>query len=1246
MNINFQSDDLNWDNSVSSSSSAFSFDNDDIPNLNDKNPSNYSSKNVEKALSNQFHNLIIGEVSSAHLDTLQTTYVGFPKNTELEGGLKHKSRAEIAIESTKNITPQLEQLIFEYLNISLENAVGLSAKNYGRDFVKSQNSEEEDESRNNNNNNNNNDKEDEEDNEEEEIVFDQEITLNDKNEGKKPTFFNSLKSLFNKSKDNEANDDENSNTSLNDSSSWRSKANIKRSKSIGPKSNTIFHTDDKNDSKNGDENITESEEKSKKKTFFNSFPFFKSKTNDDFESNQNDENSFKNESNSSPKQIGKTQSSSKINFKNIFTKPKETQTTHEKTVRFANLNEEEEIKQPPNIGENIDQNDDQIPIEPENKQPAVMVENLDDFSSASDSDSDSQRCHTPNSNPSIEDDLFVVQESDQETDEEMVKNLIRPPTPEKEVNIKFSSESEPFDKKLNKKQEEEEAKEISFDSDTNSGNDSKNNNNQNNSFHSNESKSTKDQDMLLSASESESETASSLHNDSKNNNKLNKDQNDKKTKSNLYNLHLSSSSSEPEDNNDEKSQKNKAKNEIDDTKTKGKSLIELGQNEEVIKQTMSNVEFIANELSDFQVDQKDITNDQLNSPQTNSQTQKTIKYSNPKLNKRQPLKISNQSSQTNTYRDIQSRRKQNIIQENTYFEVFEDKTNMKRVRRKKINLTVNVRNDEEEENENQILKSKKRFVYANSNSSSQNSPKGRSSNSSSPHSNRHNYSPVHTHTHTPVPVKPRLILKNNSSSDDYDDDDFEKRKIKSNRIETDTPKSNKHRTIRRNTSISTENSPSHDKSSPPPAIRKRKSQIKSRKIENENYNIAEFHNSASPKKKNQRRDEIDDDEKESLSPITQTTRLVKRKKRASSEKRIKTRNPQLTISTIRNKKIEIEEEEEEKEIEESSKRSSRKKIVKKRRKPSLSTSQTQTMISTTNQQPKQQKQNQQQNNSDEIEDRKTQSQIVPASRLTRSSSELKSRTLTSSSRSRRRLSADNSLIDKKALAKNGVRSIILIEFDKKTPLIENLLEQFSSNTETLSLPSPKARRRRSHSVSDNRITQKVDNDDEETAKSSRSVRPKITRHGKNRSLNRSKITDQNDENDELSISFDDELNTKSESRVKKIRKRRQNSVKPSSLNRTTEPQKRNISDLNKKEEISRSVKGTNTITITRTKTETEYKSQPLRKTENSGRRRMESVKSERTLKRNVEQSEDYHNIRFNFKKLFDEAERNERRENQ
>ena len=294
MNINFQSDDLNCDNSVSSYSSAFSFDNDDIPNLNDKNPSNYSSKNVEKALSNQFHNLIIGEVSSAHLDTLQTTYVGFPKNTELEGGLKHKSRTEIAIESTKNITPQLEQLIFEYLNISLENAVSLSAKNYGADFVKSQNSEEEEEGK--NNNNNNNDKEFEEDNEEEEkeIVFDQEITLNDKNEGKKPTFFNSLKSLFNKPKDNEANDDENNNTSLNDSSSWLSKANIKRSKSVGPKSNIIFHTDGKNDSKNGDENITESEEKSKKKNFFNSFPFFKSKTNDEFENNANDENSFKN----------------------------------------------------------------------------------------------------------------------------------------------------------------------------------------------------------------------------------------------------------------------------------------------------------------------------------------------------------------------------------------------------------------------------------------------------------------------------------------------------------------------------------------------------------------------------------------------------------------------------------------------------------------------------------------------------------------------------------------------------------------------------------------------------------------------------------------------------------------------------------------------------------------------------------------------------------------------------------------
>ena len=59
----------------------------------------------------------------------------------------------------------------------------------------------------------------------------------------------------------------------------------------------------------------------------------------------------------------------------------------------------------------------------------------------------------------------------------------------------------------------------------------------------------------------------------------------------------------------------------------------------------------------------------------------------------------------------------------------------------------------------------------------------------------------------------------------------------------------------------------------------------------------------------------------------------------------------------------------------------------------------------------------------------------------------------------RRLSVDQAIIDRKSLAKSGVRSIILIEFDKKTPLIENFLEQISSNPGSLSQSLPKRKGR-------------------------------------------------------------------------------------------------------------------------------------------------------------------------------------------
>lgn len=165
----------------------------------------------------------------------------------------------------------------------------------------------------------------------------------------------------------------------------------------------------------------------------------------------------------------------------------------------------------------------------------------------------------------------------------------------------------------------------------------------------------------------------------------------------------------------------------------------------------------------------------------------------------------------------------------------------------------------------------------------------------------------------------------------------------------------------------------------------------------------------------------------------------------------------------------------------------------------------------------------------------------------------------------------------------------------------------------------------------NSYDQKVEN------LSTKSERPKVTRHVKNR------IKKSKDVEDDDSISYDsngENLNTKSETKVRS-RKRRQNSVKPSSLNKTVQSQKQNLEVNRKVQTLSKTVKEPEI----KSKTESENVIRPVRKINRTGkRRRNESVKSDLVLKRTVEQSEDYQNIKFNFKKLFDEAERNERLE--
>ena len=163
------------------------------------------------------------------------------------------------------------------------------------------------------------------------------------------------------------------------------------------------------------------------------------------------------------------------------------------------------------------------------------------------------------------------------------------------------------------------------------------------------------------------------------------------------------------------------------------------------------------------------------------------------------------------------------------------------------------------------------------------------------------------------------------------------------------------------------------------------------------------------------------------------------------------------------------------------------------------------------------------------------------------------------------------------------------------------------------------------------------------------VRPKITKKSRSKISAKKKepvvLVDSDSENDfsgddqkALKISKN-ENETDSGAKSSSRKRRRQNSVQPSSLNRTSAPQRKNL-NINEKD-----------IRLSKTVRETEMKNEsenvivnsPLKKLKTNKRRRMESVKSDMTLKRTFDENEDYHSYRFNFKKLFDEAERNEKK---
>lgn len=1281
MIVDFQSDGNTWDSSASNSTRTFSSGDDDIPLLTvDK--SEYRAKNVNNALSNQFHDLVVGEIASAHLDTLQTVFEGFPQNKAMEEGFNHKSRDEIAVNSTSNIMPQLDEFISKFLNIALDDAVSLSCKNYGEDFVIKKSSEEED-----------NDKKEEEENEEEDeedklSIIDQEITINEKTEEeKKPNILKSIKSYFTKSKENETKIKNNSSISSNDSSSWLPKTNMKRSNTVSPKSNSIFlnSEDDKNEA---------NEEQSGKKTIFKSLPFFKSKNADNNEGTNNKDEKAQSS-------FAKTQSSPKILLQKLFSpKSKEISNSNNKktqhTVRFSDLDENNDrFNEQVDIIENNSYDSFQVNSQPNNdsilndenknqlqNSKPVLVENLEDFSSAT--DSDSPRCHTPNSNPNISNNhLFDILEEEEEedneeqgSDEEMVKSLIRPPTPEKEIKEQFSSDSDA-------KKKNPYPKDISFDSDSSSKHEakqkhtitSKSGNIQIDiSFDSDSSKKTekkpsgssikkdisvdivtttksetinepgspnsqksgrsnKDQDLLLSESDSESVD--------KIKNKFAAGQANKKGKSNFMAFHLSSSSSEPDTQKQDHLSVKKSEDKQIEVNAKSndnqKSKIDNDNNKnslnegETIKTVLSNVEFIANELSDFELDHENLESEEDQKSSQNKTTQNSVKLkiknyrkTVKKLKEEEDTEITNtekkrkvtkriMSKSSQTLREVPLKRRPNIIQENQSYEIYEGRAgnnnnnDRKRIKKRKIDLPFEKEEEDDDEDEEEMNKKRRKKIRRRKISPSN----GKSSNSSSPHSKSSSptSSPIHTHTHTPVPVKPRLILKNDISSDDEENTLTKPKKVtpikKKRRSGSITPKSRRSPISSSPTTTTTKtetfsSSPPQNKSKNEvvhsPVIRRRKSSLQAKTIGDSNafFNDDDRFN-VSIKINNQQNKTSPNLQSDVAAKPRQ--QVARRKRRAASE------SAPLRIKTTATSKNNSDDDDDS--------------LTVKRKKKTLSR---ESLL-----------------NDDQI--RITENLSGPISRIVMDNSEgqAHNRIRTFNQKRKRRLSVDEAVINHKTLAKNGVRSIIVIEFDKKTPIIENFLEQISSNSGAFSQSAaPRSRpssrcRRTAHTSDDGEFDQNESSGNKTKPKIKKQVKPKISNRQKKKVALSNNLSDEenNNNNDEDNVAVD----FASSSKMKDKRKRRQESVKPSSANRSSGPQRRN-SNLNDGGE--RLTKTINKEIIT--ESENLVIHNPIKPNSRSGRRRNASVRSNMGSRKYDDENDDRH-YKFNFKKLFDEAEK-------